>query len=239
MSFEKNTVDFLKEYVLRYKKILYWFFAIIAFLIVKNIYNKFSFWSFNNHLNDTEKTIKSRKISAPLNKFFKGNFSYIISHRTIFVMAYTYSNGIKLLMEQFKNDKQIMGLIDKGQWTLIMNLLKEKSMDNKETILDLLKNLEKIYGFVLKRKPYICVLNSKHVHSHGELLNLLVFVHITEREKPDTIIEFFHRACLHISLYKTYTKFLFYKSTNPQLSMHMDIYNDNTNGNLLKKFINF
>ena len=226
-------------------------------MVVKNLYNKYSFWSFNRNLNFVEKELNRENIPAAefeqafdkmyintlrLNNFFNKYFSYLISHRTIFTMAYTYSNGIKLLKQIFKNQVQYTNLIDKGQWNELAEAIKNSKNIKKENLqnqLQLIKNLEKIYQFTLKKIPYNCVLNAKYIHHHGELLNVLVFIHITQREKPEVITKFFHDGCLHLSIYKTYTKFLFYKSVHPQSSMDMDIYNDNTKGNLLKKFINF
>jgi hypothetical protein len=108
MSFEKNTVDFLKEYFIRYKRILYGFFGVVIFIISKNLYNKYSFWSFNQNLIKTEKAIENNDI-VHLNQFFNKNFSHIISHRTIFVMNYTYGNGIKLLVKKSLVEKSMKG----------------------------------------------------------------------------------------------------------------------------------
>jgi hypothetical protein len=238
MSFEKNTVDSLKEYAIRYKKILLGFLYIVLFFVGKNLYNKWNFWVFNKSLVTVNQQVNDESFGG-LNKFFSQNFSKIIGHRSIFVASYFYTNAIKLLMIRFKNKENLIKLINEGQWVVLKKSI--SSMDNKDqrAIMETIDNLENLYQFVLKRKPYISVLNGKYIHQQGELLNVLVFIHITSRENKDVVREFFHKSCLHLSIYSTYTKFLFQTAINPREPMNMEIYSDNTKGNLLKKFINF
>jgi hypothetical protein len=234
MSFQKNTVDFLKDYIIRYKKILLGMVIISAIIIGNKLYQQYTFWQFNKSLTKVIQQLPNNSYDY-LNKFFSQYNSVIINSRSIFVLGFCYLKYIQLLLTTFKNNPKIIQLIYDGQW---MEIKKNYSITDKE-ILKSLDNLEKIYQFTLKKIPYNCVLNSKDLNLFGENLNLLVFMHIIKREPVATIKNFYHKCGLHISLYCNYTKILYASVVNPRENQSLFIYNENNLGNLLKKIINF
>jgi hypothetical protein len=236
MAFEKNTVDFLKEYAIRYKKILYGFLGFIGFLVSKNLYNKYSFFMFNKNLEVLNQGINQNSLED-LNKFYNKYSSSLINHQSIFVLGYVYTNGITILYK--KINEKYHHLIDNGQWMELYRALEASSMKDKKEILDHIKILEKIYQFTVKRIPYNCILNSRDVHYYGEILNVLILIHMTHRESKEKVTYFYHKACLHTSLYKTYTNSIYNYFLNPKNSLNMTIFSSKTKNNLLKKFLNF
>ena len=83
MAFEKNTVDFLKEYMIRYKKILLGLLTIIGFLMVKNFYNEYVFFVFNKDLENLNNNLLKKNSFKIINKFYEKHSSFIINHKNI------------------------------------------------------------------------------------------------------------------------------------------------------------
>lgn len=236
MAFEKNTVDFLKEYAIRYKKILYGILILIGFLISKNLYNKYSFFRFNQSITQVNEGIINNSLDS-LNIFYDKHFSKIINHKSIFVASYVYINGIKILYK--KLPQKLHNFVDEGRWIDLSKTIESIDIQDKNHILNHLKILENIYQFTKKRIPYTCVLNSKDIHYYGEILNVIILIHMVHREKIDDVTYFYHKGCLHVSLYKTYTAMVYNYYLNPKNSLDMNIFPSKTKINLLKKFLNF
>jgi hypothetical protein len=129
--------------------------------------------------------------------------------------------------------------IHNGQWVQLNNEIKKLSIENKDDIIKNINHLEKIYQFTKKRTPYNSVLNSKDIHYYGEILNTLILIHMTEREAKNTIINFYHKGCLHLSLYKSYNNLIYNSFLNSNHSLNMPIFSNKNKINLLKNFINF
>lgn len=235
MSFQKNTVDFLKDYAIRYKKILLTILGIAIFILSSKLYQEYSLWQFNKNLNVVNKQIDKVNNFQHLNKFFNKYNSKWINHRSIFILGFCYLKYIEILLKEFSNNKEIKALIESGQWMKIKSIYKGSNGDLIKT----LDNLEQIYQFTLKNVPYHSVLNGKDLNFYGEVLNLLIFIHVIQREKQEKIIYFFHKGCLNVSLYCNYTKILYTSVIDPTSKSDLFIYNDNNISNLIKKIINF
>jgi hypothetical protein len=241
---EKTTIEYLKGYIIRYKNILLSLGAIILLIILNKLYNKYDDNRFNESLIKTniilsEKHTPQEKITGIYN-FFKKNNTYLINHKKIFVLQYTYCANMFVLKEIFKNDNHIIQLINEGQWIALEKIIKDNpKIDNKEKILLSLNMLEKIYQYTKKNNPYSSVLNGKYLNYSGEVLNTLIFYHMVHREKKEVSINFFHRNCLQLSLFNYFNKILYSIHLDNNNSSRLNISEDQDTKNLLKKFINW
>ena len=241
---EKSTIEYLKGYIIRYKKILLSLAWILIFFIGMKVYNQYEQNIFNTSFLQTQEILKNsknfnEKIQQVYN-FFKKNNSYLINHKKIFVLKYTYFANMSILKEIFKKDNHITQLIDEGQWIVLEKIIKDNpKIDNKEKILLSLNILEKIYQYTKKNNPYSSVLNGKYLNYSGEILNTFIFYHMIHREKKEISINFFHRNCLQLSLFNYFNKILYSIHLDNNNSSRLNISEDQDTKNLLKKFINW
>jgi hypothetical protein len=216
----KELIKMLNKFWINIKKGLnpYKYYLLALFLFVSlavsgRIYKKINQVLFSYRIKSLNTLLLTKKYTAII-KIFKSHDSYWIDTKSLFVKSFFYMKFMEILSQEMPKHIQ---LIQEGQWHhLSKEIDKMPESDTKKDLKNMANILETIYQFVKDKRPYSCALSPKEVDYYGEILNLMILLHMGYRENKMALITFYSAVSLQSSLFPSFANIIYNSFLNPK-----------------------
>ena len=209
-----------RKFLNQYK---YFLMVLISILSLQGgvlIYQKVNHVIFISKIKKLDLLLEKKQYKEVI-KIFNGNNSYWINTKSLFVKSLFYLKFMEILEKEtpllVKGMPQNLQLIREGRWLqLSQELEKLPITDLQKDLIKISGCLEKIYQSTIKKIPYTCALSPKEMDYYGEILNLMILLHMSYREDKMALIFFYSTASMQSSLFPSFAKVIYNRVLSPK-----------------------